>query len=328
MDTHRKEESSAPSVSAPVHSFITLDERQLYGRLASLYRGLGVIVDAGCFAGSSTTAICEGLPSTAAYKERPVLALDRFVIDDHYIAAHFASAGVDLRMGESFLPVFMDTVAPFIEMIEVRAGDVFSIGRITAPIELLFIDIAKNPSINSFAIARWIPNLIPEISTLCHQDFFAPSQPWIAVSMGMMMDHFDLVRDQAGESAAFKMTSPLTADVVQLAARSDCRSTEGLYALDRMIELMGPDRSASLRIMRAHILRHLGKLGEARHIIGELVTLDTEPSFPKWRQWLAMAITTLSPDLLPSARMLAEIYVDDAMFRLGEWRASSPTRSL
>ena len=306
---------------APLHAFIVEEERSMYREIASKYQGLGVIVDAGCFAGASTSALCEGLPRVPPYKKRFIVALDRFVVDDQYIAAHFASKGVDVRMGESFLPIFMDQMAQHLDKIDVRAGDIFSVGRVSDPIEILSIDVAKTPAINAYATYRWITRLIPEASTVCHQDFYAPSQPWLAVSMGLMANYFDLSSSWAGESANFTLKRPLDQDAVREAATTDWRSKEGLFALDRMIEIHGDGRNASLKIMRAHILRQQGDAQGARRSIIELTELEREPPFPKWRQWLSMAVVGVCPDILPSRRVLAQMYVDDAIFRLGEWRA-------
>lgn len=53
---------------------------------------------------------------------------------------------------------------------------------------------------------------------------------------------------------------------------------------------------------------------------GELTTLNPPPSDKKWRKWLAMAFVAVDPGALAKDRMLADIYMSDAVFRLGEWQ--------
>src|SRR5688500_15124387 len=91
------------------HSFIEEAEYRCFRDLvAGNYRGDGLIVDAGCFAGSSTHGLCSGIPKTLLETSagRHVVAIDRFLVADKYIAENFAESGVDLRFGESFLSIF------------------------------------------------------------------------------------------------------------------------------------------------------------------------------------------------------------------------------
>lgn len=299
------------------HAFVSSDERSFYTEVAKHYVGEGRIVDAGCFAGGTTTAFAEGLE--ACYPFEPILALDRFLVADQYIAAHFAQAGIDLRMGESFLPVFLRNISAFQNLIEVRAGDIFSIARVDEPIEVISIDIAKSPSINAFLMLQWFGNLIPGTSVVIHQDFHAPSQPWLAASMGELIDYFSIMRSKVGESACFRLDRQIPKQALQAAARSEWRSRRGIQSIERIAEVMGAADCKSLDIMRAQAHRSLGEGEVAKSIVEALVELNPAPEDQKWKQWLGMAVATMHPKLASSHRILAQIYDEDARFRLGDW---------
>lgn len=298
-------------------SFITAAERALYRELAGRYRGQGLIVDAGSFLGSSTCALCEGLGELPAPWARPVIALDRFVVNDAYITAHFLGSGRDIRMGESFLALFLENVSAHGDRLEVRCGDVMSVGRIEAPIELLALDVVKSTGINAFVLLNWFPRLLPGVSTVVQQDLHAPSHPWIAVTMGLLMDYFDIDQAQVGESASFMLMRRIPLEQLKRAAALKWRSLEGLAAVRRLRDAMPPSCGYSLRLIEAIVLKGLGRAADARGILDELLDDPAPPANEKWSQWLSMAVVSIDPGSAVRARTLSDLYMQDVCVRTG-----------
>ncbi|WP_155616948.1 hypothetical protein [Xanthomonas translucens] len=299
------------------HAFVTPKERNLYRRVAQGYTGAGRVVDAGCFAGGTTTALCEGIEGS--HEAPPVIAIDRFIVADPYIAAYFAQSGMDIRMGDSFLPIFLSNIKQHLDLVEVRAGDIFSISRIDQPIEILSIDIAKSASINSYLIARWFPLLVPGASKLIHQDFYAPSQPWLAASMALLIEYFRILEPKVGESACFQLDRPIPASAIQTAASLDWRTTAGVNAFEQLEEALGDPYNRSIRIMKAKALLRQGRQSEAQRIVEGLCELEPIYEDEKWMQWLGMALATIHPSMFSSKQLIAQLYDDDIRFRLGHW---------
>ncbi len=194
----------------PVHSFIGRDEYSHLTKLVSdNFTGNGIIRDAGCFSGSSTLALCSGIPDNAleTAASKLVVAIDRFFVGDNYLTTHFLATGEDIRYGESFLSLFLDNVAHFVPWIDVRAREVTLVGRIEQPIEILFLDVAKSSYLNAYALRHWCSRLA-ESSIVIQQDFYSPSHPWLAASMGAILHCFDVVTERVGKTTVFRLRIP------------------------------------------------------------------------------------------------------------------------
>lgn len=281
------------------------------------FSGEGVIVDAGCFVGSSTLALCRGLPALRSATGNPlVIAIDRFVATDQYLVEHFSSRALDVRFGECFLDVFLRNVADFTRYIEVRAGELVRVGRIELPIEVLVIDIAKSAGLNAYILTNWFKNLIPGHSRVIQQDFYAPSHLWIAVTMGALIDHFVISDVKVGESATFRLEAAIPAAAIREAVRVEPASPEGLRCIEIILERIPESDRLPLLIMKALIFHRLGRATNARMVLEDLISRTEVPKDPKWRQWLGMAIVAIDPNALAASRTLADVYLADACARM------------
>lgn len=246
-----------------------------------------------------------------------MIAIDRFVVADEYLLEFFASRAIDIRFGESFLPVFNRNVDPLQGLVEVRAGEVQRVGRIVDAIDIMVVDVAKSMGINAFICANWLPQLVVG-GHLVHQDFYAPSHAWIAASMGMILDRFSVTEVKAGESAIFRLEAPLRAADIKAAASVVPWSVEGISSLRRVEEAMGAFEAAPLRIMRALALRRMGHLEAAFDLANELLSLEDVPNDRKWKQWLGMMLMAMDPCTVREVRTLADVYLQDVGARSGE----------
>lgn len=281
------------------------------------FSGEGVIVDAGCFIGSSTLALCRGLPDRQLASGRPaVVAIDRFVAADRYLVEHFAMRGFDVRFGESFLDIFLRNVAGFLPCIEVRAGELVRVGRVEQPIEILVVDIAKSVGLNAYAVTSWFNRLIPGHSHVIQQDFYAPSHLWIAITMGSLLGYFSISDAKVGESATFRLEASIPPAAIREAVRIEPASPEAMKSIETMLERIPESERLPLLIMKALISHRLGQSADARSILEDLISRSEMPSDPKWRQWLGMAIVAIDPDALATSRTVADVYLADACARM------------
>jgi hypothetical protein len=300
--------------------FLEQDEFDMYqATAANHFSGEGLIIDAGCFTGYSTLALCLGATSVSGISLQPrsIVALDRFVATDLYIVENFLEHGVDIRYGESYLQAFLDRLASYRDFLDVRAGELTLVGRITSPIEILAIDIAKSPGLNNYIMRNWYSLLRPRHSIVIHQDFYAPTQPWIAASMGMLMDYFEVSVSKAGESASFMLKRPISADAIMKAALVIPNSRSTISALDRMSDFLPEAHAHPLTLMKSLIFKRLGDSRMALDLLHSVIDVWPTPEDKKWKKWLAMAIAAVDPSMFSSSKLLADAYFEHGFKKLG-----------
>jgi hypothetical protein len=167
--------------------------------------GTGEVVDLGCWLGSATLALVQGLDQNphAAARGRLVHAYDRFRWQEwmdpiaHGIAERYAP-------GDSFVDEFERRVHGWRHRIEVHQEDLTDTIWSGGPIEFLFVDAMKNPEL-TLAIAReFFPPLLPD-AVVVHQDYVYPWCPWIHLLMFRLRHSFEpfaAIRNSYG--AAFR----------------------------------------------------------------------------------------------------------------------------
>lgn len=301
-------------------SFIESGEFDLISRtVANVFSGFGTLVDAGCFLGTSTRALIEGLllSGKVAELDKPIFAIDRFTISDDYIYNHFLARGIDYQYEESFLPLFLENLQDHLSLIEVRAGDLLRVGRLIRPIEILHNDVAKSAPLNAYIIKHWFPLLIPEHSRIIQQDFYTPAQPWIAISMAALLDYFDVEVSKVGESCVFSLKRHIPPSALAAARTADWTSAGSISLLDAMCERVSRVHESPLRLMQCLCFHFQGERDQALSLLGKLLNLDPPPQDVKWVKWLGLAMLTIGPDSYSERSLLGEAYFRWVRGRLG-----------
>jgi hypothetical protein len=189
-------------------------EQQYFARYgAEIYRGKGEIVDLGCWLGSTTIPLVEGLLKNPAFadSDRKVFAYDLFV---WYDWMNQSVIGTDLagkyREGESFVEEFERRTAKYAARIEVRAGDLVKIGWRGGAIEFLLIDAMKNWELANAIVRDFFPSLVPNESRILHQDYAHFFTPWIHLLQWRLRDYFELDEEvPRSQSVVFKYTKKI-----------------------------------------------------------------------------------------------------------------------
>lgn len=167
-------------------------------------------MDAGVFLGASTRCPAAGLRASASHRpaDRPRLrSFDLCLCDDYMAGLINERHGTRLKAGDSFEPFLRDNLVDLRGEVDLRVGDIRDIEP-ADDVEILFLDVCKDPAINAHVVASFFPRLIPGVSVLVHQDFVHESLPWIHVSMGVLADHFAFagVVGEFGPSAVYLCT--------------------------------------------------------------------------------------------------------------------------
>jgi hypothetical protein len=208
-----------------VPGMVSVAERALLFELVRrTWCGEGAIVDGGSFFGATLVALARGLE---ANPKSPIVDFDGFPSGKpiHGYELGFLPApasdkvdrrrmygGVEYRLGDSFVPMLEDNVAPYREYVELHIGDLNDQVWDGSPVEIAFIDVCKTARLNRHISVQFYPALIGGASTLVNQDFFFDRLPWIKVTMGYLRDYFRW-EGQVFTSSVYTNVKAVPADV-------------------------------------------------------------------------------------------------------------------
>jgi hypothetical protein len=255
------EAAALPDAVLKPETMLSVAERRLLFWLGADYaRADGAIVDAGCFVGGSTVALAEGLRVNPRAGDAYVDAFDRFTVDEFMATAYLAGHG--LRAGDSFRPVFDANTAAVRDLVAVHEGDLADADWDERPIDVLFVDIAKTWEVNDDVIRRFFGWLEPNRSIVVQQDMAHALCPWLAITMELLADHFELLGYVEHNSVVYRCRAPIPPGAVphSLRALPDDRK---LALLERAIGRFEGVPNALLSCARALLLSELGEADAA-----------------------------------------------------------------
>jgi hypothetical protein len=239
------------------------ERRLLYWLGAEHARDVGAIVDAGSFVGGSTVALAEGVRANPHAANVRIDVFDRFVVDEFMAERYLAQHG--LRPGDSFRPVFDANTAAVRDLLTVHEGDLAEVTWDARPVQILFVDIAKTWQLNDVVTHRFFPWLIPGRSIVVQQDMAHAFCPWLAITMELLADSFELLGYVEHNSVVYRCVAPVSAAAIpdELRRLPDDRK---LSLLDRAVERFEGSTTARalLRCANVVLLAELGHDEAAR----------------------------------------------------------------
>jgi hypothetical protein len=251
---------------------VSTDEIAFFRECASRSVGKeGAIVDLGCWLGSTSIALAQGIvnhASAAGHQTEKVLGFDTFVWAD-WMPAHIPFGLY--QPGESFLPearrIVRDRGGGRVELIQADlAHYVWNRG----PIKLLLVDAMKNEETASRIASAFYPSLMTG-GLVIHQDFKHYYTSWIHVIQYRLRQYFRLDGSvRRSGTAAFEVVAPIPKEAVDHATKLTVIADEEIDASFRhSLDLVGPDDCVN--VAAAHVMQyvHLGRKDRA------LATLET-----------------------------------------------------
>lgn len=216
--------------------------------------GAGHIVDAGAFAGASTLALAAGAKDAGFtnYQGKPLVqAYDYFKAVDEYVTEAITRDFRPIQPEESYLDIFQAQTESCAALIEPHPGDFMQQSWIGAPIELLFIDIAKTAELNSHIVEQFFGHLIPGRSIVIQQDYFHCWHPYIHIGMEFLADEFELLDDYVPhQSRVWRLVKPLPQAKLDRLIRYDLSAEERIALLDRLIGQASPFMRPMIEVVR------------------------------------------------------------------------------
>lgn len=254
-DLSRFSRTELPFDPRPFSMLSPGEESLLYALAKERYEGSGAVIDAGAFLGASTLCLGEGLRRNPRFQSLtretlpvwpPLHSYDLFVCPDDAFALGFFPEGTS--PGHSIEDIFRRNIRDVSALVAVHAGDIKKESWSSAPVELLFVDLAKCWGTNRSVIELFFPALLPEQSLLVQQDFGTPYVPWVHVAMGYYANQFEAL-GMIGSSAVYRcMETPLPADLRSLPL------SQKLEYADVAMERMGDPAVPSVVASKAMLL--------------------------------------------------------------------------
>jgi hypothetical protein len=240
-----------------------LSEREqglLYWLTRDYVTGRGRVVDAGCFLGGSTGALVAGVRDRPTAFGGLIVSYDLFRVEQYTIptfADHFPSAEV----GASFRAAFDRNMAAF-GTVEVREGDICSLGWTGEPIELLFLDIVKTHEVNDIVLAQFFPCLIPGWSVVVQQDYHWGYAPWIHMTMELFADYFEIIDWMPNGSVVYLLTAAPPAELYGTRIRQFDRQRQ-VDLMDAAVSRWSGDERGMVELARVMLIAELDGPGAA-----------------------------------------------------------------
>lgn len=167
----------------------------------------GVIVDLGCWMGSTTMALAKGS------RENPKGPLPIHAYDLFEWSSWMDSFAGNLHgrylPGESFLPEARGRIREYAGFVTMIKADLTQTRWDGASISILLVDAMKNAELTSRIAEAFLPHLSPG-GHLIHQDFKHFYTPWIHILQYRLRDCFCVAKDIAdGSTVSFQLLSPI-----------------------------------------------------------------------------------------------------------------------
>ena len=254
-----------PAAALEVPTMLSYRERQLLHWLARDYvTGAGRIVDGGSFLGGSTAALASGLAArTDGPWDATIASYDLFRVEEYMVAA-FTAALPDPTVGASFRPALEANIAPWARHVEVREGDVCTIGWSGERVEVLFLDMVKTWALNDLVLAQFLPCMIPGRSVIVQQDYLWGYAPWIHLTMELLDGAVEQLDAMANGSVAYLLTGPVPPDLIGARLRESLAADRQRELMDRAVDRWQGDERGLVELTRVMLIAELDGRQAAR----------------------------------------------------------------
>jgi hypothetical protein len=236
--------------------------------------GRGTIVDLGSGFGSTSVALARGLQANprSAAKAATIHAFDRFVWET-WMEPYARAAGVEgYTEGDTFLPEFEATVAPWRKRIQVHHGDLLEATWSGEGIELLLVDAMKSWDLASQIVTQFFPALLGGVGYLIHQDYSHCFTPWIHLVSYRLRDHLVLAQDvERAETVAFRLARPFEDGHDRLnLTRASFDDAEVEDAFRYSLAITRPEKHSGIHAARVLLVVYDGDLDKAASLLRAL----------------------------------------------------------
>lgn len=197
----------------------SMEERAYWKNYAAkIYTGAGAIVDLGCWFGSTTYSLAEGLTGNKRIKrdQKKIYAYDLFLWEawmDPFVKG--TKWDNSFQHNDSFLPVFNERISKYKNYVVTRPADLTKEKWGDGAIEFLLVDAMKSWELLNAIQKNFYPFLIPGKSIVLHQDFCHYYTYWIHLLNYRFRSYFEPADDKNfGSSMAFRLLKSIPEELL------------------------------------------------------------------------------------------------------------------
>ncbi|MFN3869669.1 MAG: hypothetical protein ACK4MF_11465, partial [Hyphomicrobiaceae bacterium] len=168
------------------------EKKYLYWLLRDCYEGKGTVLDLGPLLGGSTLCL------TGGALDNPTLPVGHRVEVESYDLFHYDGTWGNLahrgiRKGDDFLALFVENIANIKDHVKPVQGDILAVKSYDRPIEVLFVDLAKNENLMRHVMKVFYPKVMVGVGIVIHQDYKFVGMPYLKLYQQAFADYFELL---------------------------------------------------------------------------------------------------------------------------------------
>jgi hypothetical protein len=262
-----------PTTRDVFHGMTTSEEQTYFRRYAEDdYSGSGEIVDLGCWLGSTTIPLAQGLRKNLNIStvRKRIHAYDLFVWYK-WMDPYMYGCRQQYSPGDSYLQEYRARTKNYSDLIKIYPGDLQHIGWIGEPIEFLLVDAMKSWDTAAYIVENCYPHLLPGKSVLLHQDFKDYYTSWIHLIQYRLREYFTFEMDIPNSgSVVFRLNKQVDCDLKWLADLKSFSDHEVDEAFDYSMSLVG-GKSSNIAAAKVMYFVHLNRIDEARRVLGDFM---------------------------------------------------------
>jgi hypothetical protein len=255
------------------------ERRMLYTLARDYFLGAGRIIDGGTYLGASSLSLGYGLKDRGYQKEPIIDAFDRFTIDELSLQYYFdqePEPARQIKAGDNIRFLYERNIATIADYVTIHDGDLAQTPWSGEAIEILFSDISKGWSLNDYIISNWISALLPEIGILIQQDQVQEYHVWVAITMEILADYFEIIDYTMYSSMVYRLKREIPARVLQKCLSANILPAEMEYYYLSFLERfrrvgMGRYRGWNLGMVEAGLVVtygfYIGDTAKAWHVL-------------------------------------------------------------
>lgn len=240
----------------PEGSMLDAAQAAVLHQLTRLYfTGQGRIAELGAFTGGTTRIFGEAL-RRSGYR-RPVLEV--YDLFEHNGASRARLADHPLYEADGFQAIWAANTAEYADLLLPCIGDLRQTATTyTEPLETLYVDIVKHPSVIAPVVQHFLPRL-RRGGLLIHQDYFHWQSPWVVVSTERLIDRFEVLGAVSNHMLVLRLKRPIPDRLLQVDDAA-LPPAEQLSLMRRAIARFEGTRAGLLRVSMINLLAGTGVL--------------------------------------------------------------------
>ncbi len=261
------------------------ESRYLYWLAASTWTGAGDIVELGSWLGRSAIHLAAGMRDSG--KNGTLWCFDRFEFEkrEHRKNDEHRALLRDLKNGADLRPIFRANVSPVHPVFAVKTP-IEKMRWHGAPVEILFLDAPKQPSVLRHVLMQFGPALVPGTSFVASQDFGYPLAWCQALFFSRLSDCLDLVHT-VGWTAGFRVVKALPGrdELKQMLKVESWSVDQALGLFDAMLARI-PNEHFRERL-RPAICFYLYRNGQKELACRKIREIEITPyTRERWQEWV------------------------------------------